>query len=314
MIAACRPALPRLALPSLLLTLALAFGWPRPALATFHLNEITKVMVGFEGDASLQAVELKMLFNGEGLTTGKVIRAYNGAGVLVGTLGTFSADMANAIAGRNILIATMKWRQKFGVTPDLQISPGLLVTSGQVSFEDPGICTVDALAYGAVSTFLVGTTAAPPLPSGGASVMVRSVDNDIAPACPLATNSGSQFFLTTAGPTHPVTFTNNAGVSANVASTATAVEVSPSPVARFVIAPNPVRTSARVEASSPGRIAVYDLQGRRVRVILAGGGSGPVRAEWDGRDDRGRPLASGVYFIRQDAAGAPLVRRFVIAR
>ena len=80
----------------------------------------------------------------------------------------------------------MKWRQRFGLVPDLQINAGMPVTTGQVAFEDPaGTCLVDAVAYGAVTTFLVGTTAAPPLPSGGATVLVRTVDNGTFPSCPV---------------------------------------------------------------------------------------------------------------------------------
>ncbi|HLQ67798.1 MAG TPA: T9SS type A sorting domain-containing protein [Candidatus Limnocylindrales bacterium] len=301
---------------ALLLSFGLATAlWPCPARATFHLNEITKVMAGIDGDATVQAVELKMLFNGENLVNGKVVRAYNAAGVLLGTLGSFSADLpaANAVAGNRILFATMKFRQRFGITPDLQFSPGIPVTTGQVSFEDPsGTCTVDAVAYGAVTTFLVGTTAAPPLPNGGATVLVRTVDNGTFPSCPLGTESGTQFVLTSGAATHPVTFTNNSGVSVTVSSTATGVETIPA-VTAFRISPNPVRGTAVIESPGGGRINVYDLRGRLVRTILQSH-TGPVRAGWNGTDDRGRPLASGVYFIRREGPGEPLVRRFVITR
>lgn len=292
----------------------LASAWPACAFASFHLNEITKVMVGFDGDASVQAIEMKMLFNGENLVSGKTVKVYNGSGALLATLGTFSADLplANAIAGRNILIATMKFKQRFGITPDLQISAGIPVTTGQVSFEDIG-CVVDAAAYGNVTSFLVGTTAAPPLPSAGAAVLVRFVDCGTFPACPLGDDTGSNFFLTTAGGSHPVTFTNNSGVTVSVGSTSTGVEAEPATI-RLRIAPNPVRGSASIESPHGGAFTLYDLRGRRVRTIPAVQSAGPVRAAWDGKDERGRPLASGVYFIRQDGAGGPLVRRFVVAR
>jgi hypothetical protein len=298
--------------PLLFLFLALVLS-PCSARASFHLNEITKVMVGADGDAGIQAIELKMLFNGENFVNGKVFRAYNAAGVLVSTLGTFTADLPNALTGNNILVATMKWRQRFGLVPDLQISAGMPVTTGQVAFEDPaGTCRVDAVAYGAVTTFLVGTTAAPPLPSGGATVLVRTVDNGTFPSCPMGTESGTQFALTSGAASHPVTFTNNSGVSVNVTSTATGVETT-APVSAFRISPNPIRGSARIESPGGGRINVYDLRGRRVRRILESH-TGSVRADWNGTDDRGRLLASGVYFIRLEGPGTPQVRRFVITR
>lgn len=298
----------------LVLLPALGLAWPKTAMATFHLNEITKVLVGVDGDPSVQAIEFKMLFNGENMVTGKQINTYNGAGALLATLGTFSADLpvANAVAGRNFLIATMKFKQHFGITPDLQISAGLPVTNGQIAFEDIG-CRVDAVAYGAVSSFLVGTTAAPPLPSAGAAVLVRFVDCGTFPSCPLGDDTGSNFFMTTAGGSHPVTFTNYSGVSVNVGSTATGVEAEPVTI-RLRIAPNPVRGSATIESPRGGAFAVFDLRGRRVRTIPAGESPGPVHAAWNGMDERGRPLASGVYFIRQEGPGGPLVQRFVVAR
>jgi hypothetical protein len=289
-------------------------AWPTLAQASFHLNEITKVMVGADGDAAVQAIELKMLFNGENQVNGLGVNVYDAAGVLVGNLGTFGANLpvANAIAGNKILIATMKFRQKFGITPDLQISPGMLVTTGQVSFETLG-CLVDAVAYGGVTTFKVGSTATPPLPKEGAAVLVRFADDPTFPSCPLATQSENQFFLTTASSTNPVTFTNNSGTSVNVFSTATAVEATPRPVLRFRITPNPVRAAARIESPNGGRVAIYDLRGRLVRTIHAPS-AGPIREEWNGADDRGVPLASGVYFARQQNSGERRIQRFVVFR
>ena len=98
----------------------------------------------------------------------------------------------------------------------------------------------------------------------------------------------------------------------NVTSTATGVETT-LPNVSFRIAPNPVRGILGIESQGGGRVAVYDLRGRLVRTILDPH-SGPVRAEWNTTDDRGRPLASGVYFIRREGPGGPLVRRFVVVR
>ncbi len=72
---------------------------------------------------------------------------------------------------------------------------------------------------------------------------------------------------------------------------------------RLVATPNPFLTGstlaftlARAEAVTVG---VYDLGGRRVRSLEAGRlAAGPHRFEWNGRDDRGRRVAAGVYFAR----------------
>jgi hypothetical protein len=67
--------------------------------------------------------------------------------------------------------------------------------------------------------------------------------------------------------------------------------------------PNPfnprIEFGLRVSAGSDARLDVYDLRGRRVRSMAvrptAGGES---RVIWDGTDESGRRLASGVYHVR----------------
>ncbi|MEZ4386430.1 MAG: FlgD immunoglobulin-like domain containing protein [Candidatus Krumholzibacteriia bacterium] len=67
--------------------------------------------------------------------------------------------------------------------------------------------------------------------------------------------------------------------------------------------PNPFnpRTTVRFELASDQPIAldVYDLTGRRVRRLANGAfAAGQHGVDWDGRDDRGRSLASGIYLVR----------------
>ncbi|NNF05464.1 MAG: hypothetical protein HKN21_01760 [Candidatus Eisenbacteria bacterium] len=38
---------------------------------------------------------------------------------------------------------------------------------------------------------------------------------------------------------------------------------------------------------------------------------GPVRASWDGRDDRGRPVPAGVYFVQLRSEAESTTRRLV---
>jgi subtilisin-like proprotein convertase family protein len=68
---------------------------------------------------------------------------------------------------------------------------------------------------------------------------------------------------------------------------------------------NPV-TSVMYGAPSSGavRVAVYSVAGREVRVLVDGEvGPGYHEVVWDGRDGNGVSMASGVYFVRMDAAG-----------
>lgn len=67
--------------------------------------------------------------------------------------------------------------------------------------------------------------------------------------------------------------------------------------------PNPFAGASTVVwgLSAPGRVdlAVYDLQGRRVRRLVHGlEAAGFKRTQWDGRDEGGMAVASGLYLIR----------------
>jgi flagellar hook assembly protein FlgD len=55
---------------------------------------------------------------------------------------------------------------------------------------------------------------------------------------------------------------------------------------------------------SPAGLAIYDIQGHRVRMLVDGDVvAGHHLAAWDGRDDQGRALDPGVYLCRLETAG-----------
>jgi len=57
-------------------------------------------------------------------------------------------------------------------------------------------------------------------------------------------------------------------------------------------------------SSVPARLDIYNVRGQRVRTLYRGRRDlGRYRAVWDGRDDRGALLASGIYFCRLFAGG-----------
>jgi len=99
------------------------------------------------------------------------------------------------------------------------------------------------------------------------------------------------------------------------------VTAAPSARAGFVLHqpfPNPFnpRTTLAFELSESGpvRLAVYDASGRRVRELVRGElvAVGRHDVEWNGRDDLGRPVASGVYFARLEAADSVATVRMVL--
>ena len=68
-------------------------------------------------------------------------------------------------------------------------------------------------------------------------------------------------------------------------------------------APNPFNSETVISwfllRPGPARVEVYALTGQRVAVLHQGlKNAGVHRVHWDGHDDRGRPLASGVYLYR----------------
>ena len=82
-------------------------------------------------------------------------------------------------------------------------------------------------------------------------------------------------------------------------------------------APNPV-TGATVLAfdlphAAAARMIVYNAAGRAVRTLvrspLPAGRHGQV---WDGRDDAGRRLGAGIYFVRLDAGSLAATQRVVL--
>jgi hypothetical protein len=83
--------------------------------------------------------------------------------------------------------------------------------------------------------------------------------------------------------------------------------------------PNPARSVATLSftlaRAGEARLEVFDLAGRRVRVLASGSvTAGPHEARWDLRDDAGHTVPAGVYLARLTAPAATGVRRFVVLR
>jgi len=77
--------------------------------------------------------------------------------------------------------------------------------------------------------------------------------------------------------------------------------------------PNPFNPSTKIqfalERNAQVSLRVFDVQGRAVRTLIDSYlASGPRLVSWDGRDDRGRPVSSGTYFLRLEGGGTYLTR------
>jgi hypothetical protein len=106
-----------------------------------------------------------------------------------------------------------------------------------------------------------------------------------------------------------------------LASSAAAPDL-PAAAADFVgpCTPNPFNPQTvvpfGVARRGPVRLTVYDVQGRAVRVLVDEGdfASGAGRATWDGRDEQGQQVASGVYFARLRTLDRILIVPMVLVR
>ncbi|MBC8423859.1 alpha amylase C-terminal domain-containing protein [bacterium] len=83
--------------------------------------------------------------------------------------------------------------------------------------------------------------------------------------------------------------------------------------------PNPfnprVTIAYELAQAGPARVSIHDVSGRRVRTLLTGQqAAGERRIVWDGLDDTGEGVASGVYFVRIAAGEATVMGKVVLLR
>lgn len=83
--------------------------------------------------------------------------------------------------------------------------------------------------------------------------------------------------------------------------------------------PNPFNATAviryQLARAGPAWIRVYDVTGRRVVTLVEGRREvGYYETRWDGRDEAGRPVASGVYTVALDGAETRDVHRMLLLR
>jgi hypothetical protein len=88
--------------------------------------------------------------------------------------------------------------------------------------------------------------------------------------------------------------------------------------------PNPFNPVTRIEywvpggsgvSQSPVSLVVYDVRGARVRTLVSRQqASGRYVVEWDGRDNNGTPVGSGVYFYRMSTGEFQDSRKMVLLK
>jgi hypothetical protein len=83
--------------------------------------------------------------------------------------------------------------------------------------------------------------------------------------------------------------------------------------------PNPFRGATSMRFALPRdadvSLAVYDATGRHVRTLLSGRrAAGALDVTWDGRDEGGRRVAAGTYFVRATSGGESASAKVTVLR
>lgn len=78
---------------------------------------------------------------------------------------------------------------------------------------------------------------------------------------------------------------------------------------------NRVTVKFQIQARSSLNLFIYDINGRKIRTIFNGvKSSGAYSVIWDGRDDTGKKVSSGVYLLRFEANNYSALRKLLIIR
>ncbi len=83
--------------------------------------------------------------------------------------------------------------------------------------------------------------------------------------------------------------------------------------------PNPFNPSTTLSfstaTSGPARLAIYNTKGQLIRTLVAADlGSGKHSVPWNGLDDNGHGVSSGVYLYRLDVKGQSITRRMLLMK
>ncbi len=129
---------------------------------------------------------------------------------------------------------------------------------------------------------------------------------------PLADNSQAQYWSASQSHGSPGAVNSNLVTAAEESS----IPASPRLEAPW---PNPfnpqVQLSFSLDRSRNTRISVHDVSGRLLKILVEGDlAAGAHSLFWNGRDEEGRDLASGIYFVRMASGDLLQTRKLVLLR
>jgi hypothetical protein len=117
----------------------------------------------------------------------------------------------------------------------------------------------------------------------------------------------------------PFTLKDNKGSAWSYTLKVRASAKLPAQNALFENSPNPFNPTTTLRfalrETGPVNLAVYNSLGQKVRVLVdAPRNAGEHAVMWDGRDDAGRSVSSGVYFARMQAGNYSKTQKMLYAR
>ncbi len=296
---------------------------------TFHFMQIEQVIGGVDGDATAQAIQLRMRSSFQNLVQGSRIRVWDATGANPIIVASPGVSVPNHGAGVRVLIASANFVSATSpnAVPDFTMSdsiPVAYLAAGSLTFENSsGTIVYWRLSWGG-GGYTGATTGAttndadgqfgPPfagaLPSTGTTALQFTGE-----ATDQSTSNSADYSVTAGD----AVFTNNAGVSFTVESTASSVG---SPAIAGMLSqntPNPFNPSTEIAFSIPApervSLRVFDAAGRLVATLFDGlAPEGTSRVAWNGRDEQGRAVGSGVYFYRLSTPRGEESRKMVLLK
>jgi PKD repeat protein len=244
---------------------------------------------------------------------------YAAAGVYLVTL-TVTDDGAPSLSDAASTSATVQNQIPAQVTAKLPGSGNLRTNGGGnqvmgLELNNQPVTTIDPASVRMSTTFPGAGTVSEIAPDGGKGSSVGDLDKDGVPEL-LTTFSRSSITDLLGNVPNGTTVTLVMSATANGVPVQGTLNVrvksgGPSAVSAFA-APNPFNPQTKVYYSlkSAGQttVRIYSLEGRLVRTLHDGyAAAGSHEAHWNGLDNAGRKVTSGVYFLSVESAGKTAV-------
>ncbi len=242
-----------------------------------------------------------------------------------------AAPLVCAAADLNVTLPNVSGPPGTQVTIPITVSPapaglGILSIDMRLAFNPAVVAYSSSQADGflqfwgppfvsGTSSFLAAATTGPDAISSS-STLLNTVKVVIAPKAAWGTVMPLTFHHLIFNDGTPTVAVTNGSITV----TQPPADVSPAAANALAFAlagESPARHEARFRLAlpaggAPARVAIYALDGRRVRTLEAGAKPGTRELAWDLRTEAGGRAPSGVYFARAQSGAEARIARFVV--